>query len=167
MTQEEMLKNLRDIYPSTQVALRMANEDIEILVKIHRNDPFDDDLTRFHPYRIVNPTENTIVSALNAEDALAAIRDTGLTSADIDRGLDDSTIDMLMIMEAKGDMVKERYDDAIVARASTKHASITAQYEAVKDDPEKFQEFLIKLSLGEDMQPALSVVPDNEEDDNA
>jgi hypothetical protein len=54
-----------------------------------------------------------------------------------------------------------------VARASTKHASITAQYEAVKDDPQKFHEFLIKLSLGEDMQPALSVVPDNEEDDNA
>ena len=167
MTQEEMLANLKRIYPASQVAIRLHQEDLEILLRISRNDPFDDCLDVFHPYRIVNPSENSIVSAGTAEEALAALRDIGLSKETLEYSLDDSTIDMLMIMDAKNEMITEAYDPATIARAKTKHAAIDAQYQAAKDDPEKFKEFLIKLSTGEDMQPALALVTDEGESNNA
>lgn len=166
MTQPELLLNIKNIYPRVKIVLRFEDGGQEALIRVNRHDPFEDGLNPVHPYRIVLPATNTITSAGNTDEAISLLEDAGFSSSSIDLGLDETLMDMLMIMDAKQEMIEEKFSEDTISRAKTKHAAIDAQFHAVKNDPQKLLEFMTRLAQGDDVQPALSIVPEGTDTDD-
>ncbi len=169
MTQQELLLAIRKIYPGPSVTIRIADSENYCLIRLNRHDPFEDGLSSFYPYRVVVPNQNTIIAHYDSEAVIEQVKLLGFEDSAIDLGLDDTLIDMLMIQEAKNELIdkliKPSMGEEVLSRAKNKRAVIESGFAAVKHDTDQLKEFITKLATGEDLGPSLSVVKTEDTDD--
>ena len=165
MTSVALLGSIKKIYPAEKVVIRFSQGEDSAVLLINRHDPFEDGLDIMSPYRLAIPEKDIIHSARNPDTVISLLEDAGFTEQTIATGLESSAMDMIMVVAHKQDLIEKEIEQSLQDRAGIKQTTLLAQFEDVKNDPEKLGQFLMGLYSGEEStKPVLSVVEDSEEE---